>query len=156
MKGWNNMIEKKTESTPVPHPLPGEAIQYAIPIGFPSTYAIPITLPDKASTYFIPIGLPDASLVALSPVPLPVPYPGLVMTPVIPLPAPGPGRYLQSFNPSLVDIEFEKYLNEDQKKALAKMELDLKIDLMSAQLELVNTVAKKQMDMLKRVNEMIR
>lgn len=184
--------EKKTVSTPVPHPLPHEAIQYAIPIGFPSTYVmpigfpisyqialspvpvplpgesirygipitlpdkastyiipvpqpvpgtyvIPITFPDKASTFFIPIGLHDASLGASNPVPFPIPGAGYVMTPVIPVPAP-----------------HERYLDEDQKKTLLKMELDLKIDLMNGQLELMNRFAQKQMYVLKRVKEMIK
>ncbi len=61
------------------------------------------------------------------------------MTPVIPIPPP-----------------YERYLDQDQKKVLEKMELDMKIDLMDAQLKLVNLFFQKQMDMLKRVNEMIK
>jgi hypothetical protein len=56
--------------------------------------------------------------------------------------------------PIPVPKEYEEYMDQGQKKALAKMQLDMKIDMMNAQLKLVNTYAQKQMEMLKRVSEM--
>jgi hypothetical protein len=103
--------------------------------------------PDKASTYAIPIVVPSTYGI-----PHPVPIPNLAMTPVIPLPSPIPG-----FQKWLTDecALCGKYLNEDQMKILTKIYLDNKVDLMDAQLQLVNIFTKKQMDMLKRVSEMI-
>jgi hypothetical protein len=122
-------------------------------------YFIPIGLPDKANTYAIPIGLPKsyARLVSTETVPFQIPGAGYVMTPVIPVPSPGPWRYMQfADDPIPVPKEYLENMDEGQKEALAKMHLDMKIDMMNAQLKLVNTYAQKQMEMLKRVSEMIK
>jgi hypothetical protein len=121
-------------------------------------YVIPITLPDKANKYVMPIGLPKsyACLVSTETVPFPIPGAGYVMTPVIPVPSPGPWWYMQfADEPWPVPKEYLENIDEGQKKALAKMQLDMKIDMMNAQLKLVNTYAQKQMEMLKRVTDMM-
>ncbi len=65
------MAERKAESLPVPQPIPGEAVQYVMPIELPETCVIPINIPIYASqlgiisvpqpvpkTYAIPINIP--------------------------------------------------------------------------------------------------
>jgi hypothetical protein len=146
------MAEKKKNGIPLPDPLPGENIMYAIPIVFP----------DRSINYAIPIGNPAA----LSPVPqpLPVPHSSQYWTPVVPLPSPLVGQKLMAIpiiNPYADEpIPWSKvlneYLDENQRKALAKMELDFRIELMDAHLQLVNSMAQKQIDLLKRASEMIR
>ena len=82
-------------------------------------------------------------------IPLPPPYlldASRFMTPIIPLPPPDPYGHLK----------LEKYMDEDQKKAVTKMVLDINIDFMNAQLELANHFTQKQVEMLKRINEMIK
>jgi hypothetical protein len=123
-----------------------------------SEYVIPITFPDKANKYAIPIGFPKsyARLVSTETVPFQIPGAGYVMTPVIPVPAPGPWWYMQFADvPWPVPREYRENMDEGQKKALAKMQLDLQIDLINAELKLFNSLAQKHMDMLKRVVEMM-